>query len=517
MCTNPIPLRVDRRILRVPCGKCYDCCNYKSTRNAVLAQLEAAHHKYVLFVNPTYDMDHVPVARVEYVRSGKDVDMRVYNDSVRMDRDYEDTDQLIYQQKLTYYEYKKTQKLFQENKFRYFGKDRFPYTNTKELQRFVKRLRYYIYTDKDIPYEDRQSVRYFGAFEYGPQSFRPHFHILLYTNSDAIFSKAGYYIRKAWTYGRCPWSLSRGECAQYAAEYTTANSILPPLLKHAAVKPRCLHSIGLGREKEQICNSPIEEFRYEKIANRMFANGDGLEYISPSFSVESGLFPKCFRYAKATHIQRFNCYTLLSTAKRIYGPEKRIEDYARLFAFGRRFLSVPDLHALAWMYEPSPDGRTSTEQTFASILNMSSLFLRNCDLLELAPEAYLTSIEQYYIDKEKTMLNKWFMTREQRDLPPDQVIYDYDNLDYNNEMVEYFNSQGREPIPFFPEFFPEALCYLATTSGYRRPWFMLRAWRDGFDDENNIVLTQKKAQAYNLARRRLKHKLLNDANHIYEY
>lgn len=517
MCTQPLHMRIDRRVVRVPCGHCDDCNNHRSTRNAVLAQLEAQHHKYVLFVNPSYDMESVPVARVEYSPHRVGHVMSVYNDSKRMCKDYESTNQLIYQRIINHDEKKKIDTLFRDNKFRYFGKNRFPYTSSREVQRFIKRLRYYIYTDQTVPFDERRQVRYFAAYEYGPQSFRPHMHVLLFTNSETIFKQAGYYISKAWTFGRCPWSLSRGSCAQYAAEYTTANSVLPSLLSHRSISPRSLHSIGLGKEKDSILSLPLEQIQYSKIAVRMFTDGSKLKYISPSFSVEPSLFPKCFRYAQTTHIQRFNCYTLLSIARRLFGDALTIRQLARKFVVCYRHLPTCDKTYLSWMYQPSPDGRSSTEETFVSILNTSSLFLRNCFLLGITPDEYLTNIEQYYIDKEKDTLKKWYTIREQRDLPPQQVIYDYDNLDFNDEVLDYFRSRGTQPLPFFPEFHPECICYLAKTAGFSHPATMLRTWKDSYYSSSNIELTNKKSSAHRLARMRLKHKELNDANHIYEY
>lgn len=519
MCTSPIHMRVDRRVLRVPCGRCCDCMNYKSTRNTVLAQLEAQHHRYTFFITPTYDMQSVPRAKVSFTTLRDGHLMRVYNVSPRMYCEFQDTDQLIYSKKITYKQYDKTLLLFRTNKFRYFGPYEFPYTTTSEFQKFIKRLRYYIMADGTIPFHERQDVRYFGTFEYGPQSFRPHGHILLYTSSEAIFRKIYYLVHKAWKYGTCTVALSKGDAAQYTAEYTTANSSLPALLQENPIRPRTFHSIGLGQEKRQIIDAPREDLHYAKIATRMFSNGSGIKYVSPSFSVESSLFPKCYRYTASTHIQRFNCYILLSTARRIFGKHRKIKDLARDLIVKYRFLSIPDKTALSWIYTPSPDGRSVTEETFRSILNTSSLFLKNCALLDMCPDEYLNSIEQYYIDKDASTLWKWYYERERRYIPsPDQVIYDYDNLDFNNEVLDYFNSEGRDPLPFFSEFHPLALSYLANTSGYYlQPGNMLRAWRDNFDTEHNILLTQKKSKAYTLSRHRLKHKELNDANHIFEY
>ena len=53
--------------------------------------------------------------------------------------------------------------------------NRIPYVCNRDLDLFLKRLRSY--------YPD-EKIRYYALSEYGPTSFRPHWHLLLFSNSE---------------------------------------------------------------------------------------------------------------------------------------------------------------------------------------------------------------------------------------------------------------------------------------------------------------------------------------------
>ena len=82
--------------------------------------------------------------------------------------------------------------------------NRIPYICNRDLDLFLKRLRSY------YPYE---KLRYYAVSEYGPTSFRPHWHLLLFSNSDRFSETVLENVSKAWSYGRCDASLSRGFAA----------------------------------------------------------------------------------------------------------------------------------------------------------------------------------------------------------------------------------------------------------------------------------------------------------------
>nr|DAU64539.1 MAG TPA: Replication associated protein [Microviridae sp.] len=115
--------------------------------------------------------------------------------------------------------------------------NRIPYICNRDLDLFLKRLRSY------YPYE---KLRYFAVSEYGPTSFRPHWHLLLFSNSERFSQTVLENVSKAWAYGRCDASLSRGFAAPYVASYVNSFVALPDFYTQMpkVVRPKSFHSIG---------------------------------------------------------------------------------------------------------------------------------------------------------------------------------------------------------------------------------------------------------------------------------
>lgn len=92
-----------------------------------------------------------------------------------------------------------------------------------EVQRFIKRLRKYL--DK---YENKK-IRYFACGEYGTDSYRPHYHLIIFgwKPKDAKFYKdsvagklyTSRILEKIWKKGFCPFGEVTLESAAYCARY----------------------------------------------------------------------------------------------------------------------------------------------------------------------------------------------------------------------------------------------------------------------------------------------------------
>lgn len=100
----------------------------------------------------------------------------------------------------------------------------------KDLQDFIKRLRYYL---KKV--DPEKKVRYYAAGEYGTKFKRPHFHIILYgwTPKDLMYldvSKRGNIlmisniVKKAWKWGKITVQEFNQSEVPYISLYTTDRS-----------------------------------------------------------------------------------------------------------------------------------------------------------------------------------------------------------------------------------------------------------------------------------------------------
>lgn len=118
---SPYALRVISDYILIPCGQCIDCRLQYSRDWANRCMLELEYHDAAWFITLTYDDDNVPR------------------------HDYADPE---------------TGELFQSLSL-----------EKRDLQLFFKRLR------KSFP---NDKIRYFCAGEYGSETFRPHYHCIIY-------------------------------------------------------------------------------------------------------------------------------------------------------------------------------------------------------------------------------------------------------------------------------------------------------------------------------------------------
>ena len=139
-------------------------------------------------------------------------------------------------------------------------------------------------------------ICYYVVSEYGPQTYRPHWHCLLFFNSEEITKTLREDISKAWSYGRVDYSLSRGAAASYVASYVNSAACLPFLyVGQKEIRPRSFHSKGFGSNKVFPKSSDISEI--SKISDLFFdgvnidSNGK-IVNIRPVRQSELAVFPR---------------------------------------------------------------------------------------------------------------------------------------------------------------------------------------------------------------------------------
>ncbi|UVP76222.1 hypothetical protein NXW19_20430 [Bacteroides ovatus] len=209
----------------VPCGHCQACTLAKNSRYAFQCDLESYTAKHTLFITLTYANRFIP--RAMFVDSIE----RPYG----CDLIDKETGEILGPADLT--EDERTNLL---NKFYLFGD--VPYLRKTDLQLFLKRLRYYVTKQKPS-----EKVRYFAVGEYGPVHFRPHYHLLLFLQSDEALQICSENISKAWTLGRVDCQVSKGQCSNYVASYVNSSCTIPKVFKASSVCPFNVHSQKLGQ------------------------------------------------------------------------------------------------------------------------------------------------------------------------------------------------------------------------------------------------------------------------------
>lgn len=262
-CQNPrtVVNKYTRESVLVPCGTCPSCVLRRSGIQTNLLTTYSAQFRYVYFVTLTYAPCFLPTLEVSIIETCTDDiadvpcvpnindldagDPNTYlfafrsvprSASVKLKKS---TVERTFKDPEIWFTYgmKPKELLSILGKVKHNVPNRIPYVCNRDLDLFLKRLRSY--------YPD-EKLRYYAVSEYGPTSFRPHWHLLLFSNSERFSQTVLENVSKAWSYGRCDASLSRGFAAPYVASYVNSFVALPDFYTQMpkVVRPKSFHSIG---------------------------------------------------------------------------------------------------------------------------------------------------------------------------------------------------------------------------------------------------------------------------------
>ena len=340
-CQNPrtVVNKYTHEPVVVSCGSCPSCVLRRSSIQTNLLTSYSSQFRYVYFVTLTYAPCFLPTLEVSVVEACTDdiADVSVVPDindldasdpntylfgfrsvprsaSVKLknstvERTFKDPD--------VAFSYPMTSKelLSILNKVKHDVPNRIPYVCNRDLDLFLKRLRSY--------YPD-EKLRYYAVSEYGPTSFRPHWHLLLFSNSERFSQTVLENVSKAWSYGRCDASLSRGFAAPYVASYVNSFVALPDFYVQMpkVVRPKSFHSIGFTESNlfpRKVRIAEIDEVA-DKCLNGVRVERDGyFRTVRPSWAYLLRLFP---RFSDVIRQSSSNVYQLLSAA--FTAPERVI-------------------------------------------------------------------------------------------------------------------------------------------------------------------------------------------------
>lgn len=147
------------------------------------------------------------------------------------------------------------------------------YVSKKDVQLFLKRFR------KSIePFK----IRYFLVSEYGPKTFRPHYHMLLFNFPYELRFKISEYVDNAWSNGFVrvdPVSPAR---VNYVTSYCLDSSTLPPYLPKNFML--CSRKPGLG--SSYLDNPDIVRYHHRTL--------DGFGYIPTSSKAVKSKLPRYY-------------------------------------------------------------------------------------------------------------------------------------------------------------------------------------------------------------------------------
>lgn len=295
-----------------PCGHCPSCILRRSAIQTNLLTTYSAQFRYVYFVTLTYAPCFLPTLEVSTIEACSDdiADVPCFPDINDLDADDPDTYlfgfRSVPRSASVKLKNSTVERTFKDPEIRFsypmkpkdllsiLGKinhnipNRIPYVCNRDLDLFLKRLRSY--------YPD-EKLRYYAVSEYGPTSFRPHWHLLLFSNSERFSQTVCENVSKAWSYGRCDASLSRGFAASYVASYVNSFVALPDFYTQMpkVVRPKSFHSIGFTESNlfpRTVRIAEVDEVA-DKCLNGVCVERNGrFHTIKPTWPYLLRLFPR---------------------------------------------------------------------------------------------------------------------------------------------------------------------------------------------------------------------------------
>lgn len=347
--------------IAVDCGQCDYCIHKRARKASMRVKTAGSAFKYSYFVTLTYDNEHIPLMNCKVLHSE-------YEDVVGISGDIHFGDEyhnyipvseyrcddnsalrhIFFEQVQGTVPYDREIKEYIPVKDNWFlsmdairsfihktqavdktdylasaqyGRDNLiPFLNYVDVQNYIKRLRKHLF-QKLGSYE---TLHFYAVGEYGPVHFRPHYHLLLFTNSEEVAQVLRYCHDKSWRLGRSDFQRAAGGAASYVASYVNSLSAAPLLYRSCrAFRPRSRASVGFF---EKGCDFVENEDPYAQIEKKIDSVVNGRVYnfngvsvwSTPPMSYIRTLLPRfsSARNDDSTAIARILC-AVHSTPKRI--------------------------------------------------------------------------------------------------------------------------------------------------------------------------------------------------------
>ena len=299
--------------IAVDCGQCDYCIHKKAKKASMRVKTAGSAFKYSYFVTLTYDNAHIPLMNCSVLHSdyedvlGISGDIHFGNEhhqyipvseyqcddnsmlrhiffeqvqgTVPFDREIKEyvpvKDNWFLSMDAIRSFINKTQAV---DKTDYpasaqYGRDNLiPFLNYVDVQNYIKRLRKHL----SLKLGSYETLHFYAVGEYGPVHFRPHYHLLLFTNSDKVAEVLRYCHDKSWKLGRSDFQRSAGGAGSYVASYVNSLCASPLLYRSCrAFRPRSRASVGFF---EKGCNFVEDEDPYAQIEQKIDSVVNGRVY-----------------------------------------------------------------------------------------------------------------------------------------------------------------------------------------------------------------------------------------------
>lgn len=309
-CNHPVPVAGRHGVTLVGCHSCIQCRVASQERLCKILEVEASKHLYVEFFTLTYDDKHLPYIDTSYMYPfgyALRIPNRVIKKYNRKTKSfYYVEDKISKSFRLTDFSTIDTAPMLKEyytriDKYfsRFSSRSRGIRNNSvvpilwyDDVRKYIGRLR------KWFKKEYNETIRFYCICEYGTQSFRPHYHILLFHDSSTARSDfrnvrslpfstpdnprevcSKLYLAQLWLYGDTTTKVTDGNMQEYVSKYLTQHSNFPRVL--AKFPQRSFHSILLGCKDKSEIRELLTSRDFETLTTDYVVNKKGIRRAVP--------------------------------------------------------------------------------------------------------------------------------------------------------------------------------------------------------------------------------------------
>lgn len=534
--------RYTGRRIAVDCGQCDYCIHKRSKKASMRVKTAGSAFKYSYFVTLTYDNEHIPLMRCEVLHSEYEDALNISGDKVFgyehhsyipvSEYQPEDSSRLHH---IFFSQVQGTVPFDRETKEYVPVKDNWylsmdairsfirktqavdnsvypvaetygidnliPFLNYVDVQNYIKRLRKHLHSVLGT-YEP---LHFYAVGEYGPVHFRPHYHILLFTDSKEVSEVLRQCHDKSWKLGRSDFQIARGGASSYVASYVNSLSSAPLLYRSCrAFKPRQRASLGFFEKGEVFDESEdiyhaIEQ-KIDSVVNGRVYNFNGISVKStPPMSYIRALLPRfsSARYDDAIAIARI--------IRAVADAPKRIVRFGIIAYDTDSVLSITRAY---YKYLMLTNNNLTNEDEI--ILHAARCSTRCCfSSVDFDTESYINKLYRLFLHVNKFLRN-WHLPSfgDNFDSYANRILFiiktgiEYETKkDYQNLRDSYTIRAQFPDISDSMFVLPQAGCEIDFASSPSSDTLQL--------------LEQLRYRSATFCRDMIKHKKLNDANNIF--
>lgn len=293
----------------VPCCRCAACAKSKATKYVSMINNMSENSAGVYFITLTFSPKCLPVAELtldnncvqgicHFSKCQTVIVMRkpVLQKETRL---FPYTESFF---DSTPFKFSKADMAFFEkgmpclNNSSFLGRGRFGVLNRAYPVNFIKRLRSYLYAFSALDF------KYFVVAEYGTQSLRPHYHVVLFTSYSIRRRELQNLVAFSWKYGNIDVQSVKCSVANYVASYCASISSIPQFLQTESLRPFCLHShfktftFGPEAEKKRLLRLYKRDSPYF-----VKTTSSGYDIFPIPSTLRYFAYPKCSRFRERSN------------------------------------------------------------------------------------------------------------------------------------------------------------------------------------------------------------------------